>query len=96
MKKSAFQTAEKSGEEYLKSFAKSPVTDDLVHSAKKYLIDCLSNDKKVQTFDELRYQTYRKKLFQLDFKKLPCTSSSIHLHIRRAFLQCFMPHLWKL
>ena len=89
-KKSAFQTAEKSGEEYRKSIAKSPVTDDVISSAEKFLVDCLSNDKKVQTFDEVRYQTYHKKSFQVDFEKLPCTSSSIHLHIRRAFLQCYL------
>ena len=59
----AFQTAGKSGEEYRKSFAKSPITDDMVSSAEKFLIDCLSNDKKVQTFHELRYQTYHKKSF---------------------------------
>ena len=30
----------------LKSFAKSPITDDMVSSPEKFLIDCLSNDKK--------------------------------------------------
>ena len=88
-KKSAFQTAEKSGEEYLKSFGKSVLTEEMVCSAEKFLADCLSNDKKLQTFDELRFQTYHKKTLQLDFEKLPCTSNSIHRHIKRAFLQCY-------
>ena len=55
-KKLAFQTAEKCGEEYPKSFVKPPITKDMVSSAEKFLTDSLSNDKKVQTFDELRYQ----------------------------------------
>ena len=61
----------------------------MVTSAEKFLVECLSNDKNVQTFDELRFQTYHTKSFQLDFGKLPCTSNNIQLHIKRAFLQCY-------
>ena len=43
----------------------------------------------MQTFDELPFQTYHGKNFQLDFEKLPCTSRSIRLHIKRAYLQTF-------
>ena len=42
-KKSAFQTAEKSGEDYLESFGKSVLTEEMVSSAEKFLVDCLSN-----------------------------------------------------
>ena len=89
-KKSTFQTAKESGEEYLKSFAKSPINDDIVTSAEKFLVvECLSNDKNIQTFDHLCFQTYHKKSFQLDLEKLPCMSNSIQLHIKCSFLQCY-------
>ena len=33
---------------------------------------------------------YHQKSFQLDLEKLPPTSSSIHIHIKRAFLLCYI------
>ena len=38
-------------------------------------------------FDELRYAIYHNKTTNLDFKKFPCTSESLKLHIRRAYFQ---------
>ena len=61
----------------------------MVSAAEKFLVDCVSTSDKVDTFDELCFQRYQRKNFQLDFKKLPCTSKSISLHIRRAYLQCY-------
>ena len=87
--KSAFQTAKESGEEYLKSFAKSPINDDIVTSAEKFLVEFLSNDKNIQTFHDLCFQTYHKKSFQLDLENLPCMSNNTQLHIKCSFLQCY-------
>ena len=61
----------------------------MIAAAEKFLVDCISKDSKVQTFDELRFQTYHRKKFQLDLEKLPCTSRSIRLHTKRAYLQTF-------
>ena len=61
----------------------------MIAAAEKFLVDCISKDSKVQTFDELRFQTYHRKNFQLDFEKLPCTSRRIRRHIKRAYLQTF-------
>ena len=33
---------------------------------------------------------YHQKSFHLDSKKLPPTLSSIHIHIKRVFLQCYL------
>ena len=88
-KKSALQAAEETGHEQLHSFRKLPLSDDMVIAAEKFLVDCVSTSDKVDTFDELRFQKYHKKNFQLDFEKLPCTSKCIRLHIRRAYLQCY-------
>ena len=44
----------------------------------------------MDTFDDLQNHTYHLKSFQLSLEKLPCTSSSIHLHIMRAYLQCYL------
>ena len=88
-KASALHTAEKTGYEQLQSFGKRPISEEIIAAAQKFLVDCISKDSKVQTFDELRFQTYHSKNFQLDFEKLPCTSRSIRLHIKRAYLQTF-------
>ena len=88
-KKSALQTAEETGHEQLHSFGKLPLLNGMVSAAEKFLVDCVSTSDKVDTFDELRFQKYHKKNFQVDFEKLPCTSKSIRLHIRRAYLQCY-------
>ena len=66
----------------LHSSGKLSLSDDMVSAAEKFVVDCVSTSDKVDTFDELRLQKYHKKNFQLDFEKLPCTSKSIHLHIR--------------
>ena len=44
----------------------------MISAAEKILVDCLSTFDKVDTFDELRFQTYHQKNFELDFEKLLC------------------------
>jgi len=88
-KKSALKTAQALRCEQVLSFAKAPIMDGMIRSAEKYLVACISSDNTVGTFDKLRYNIYHKKTFQLDLEKLPCTSASVHLHIKRAYLQCY-------
>ena len=66
-KASALHTAEKTVYEQLQSFGKCPISEEMIAAAEKFLVDCISKDSKVQTFDELRFQMYRRKNFQLDF-----------------------------
>ncbi len=88
-KKAALKTATQSGCVELETFAKQPLTEAMITSAERYLVSVISSDHTVKTFDKLRYNIYHKKSFQLDLEKLPCTSTSIQLHIKRAYLQCY-------
>ena len=54
------------------------------------LVKCISKRSERNNFDDIRFETYHQKSFHLDSKKLPPTSSSIHIHIKRAFLQCYL------
>ena len=51
----------------------------------------ISNSFERNNFDDIRLETYHEKSFPLVLEKLPPTLSSIHIHIKEAFLQC---HLW--
>ena len=59
--------------------------------AENFLIGCICKDKNVNTFDQLRHIVYYKKSKELDLEKLPATSSSVLLHIKRA---CQQTYIW--
>ena len=59
----------------------------MIFSAEKFLVDCISKNSDSDNFDDLRFKTYHKKSFQLDLEKLPPTSSSIRIYIKRPYLQ---------
>ena len=44
----------------------------------------------IDDFDNLRNKTYYKKSTEINIEKLPPTSSSIALHIKRAYLQIYI------
>ena len=58
--------------------------------AEKFLVGCVSKDKDINNFDNSRHKTYYKKSTEISIKKLPPTSSSIALHIKRAYLQTYI------
>ena len=62
----------------------------MIFSTEKFLVDCISKNSDSNNVDGFRFKTYHKKSFQLDLEKLPPTSSSIHIHIKRAYLQCYL------
>ena len=66
------------------------VDTHLVNCVDTHLVHCVARNCEIDTFDDLRNHTYHLKSFQLSLEKLPCTSSSIHLHIMRAYLQCYL------
>ena len=58
--------------------------------AERYLVKCICKDNTVTTFDQLRNKIYYQKSQLLDLEKLPPTSTSIMLHIKRAYLQTYL------
>lgn len=74
----------------LVSFGQSTMNAEMQTLAEKFLIRCISKDKNVKTFNQLRDTVYYKKSKELDLEKLPATSSSVSLHIKRAYLQTYI------
>ena len=62
----------------------------MIFMAERFLVQCLSKNTSVQTFDDLRFEIFHQKSFSLDLEKLPSTSSSIKFHIQMAYLQAYM------
>ena len=73
----------------LEGFGQGPLTENMISSAEKFLVGCISDLDKVETFDELRHYQYHKKSFEFSLEKLAATSKSIHLHIKREYFQCY-------
>ena len=74
----------------LVSFGQSTMDEEMQTLAENFLIGCICKDKNVNTFDQLRHIVYYKKSKELDLEKLPATSSSVLLHIKRAYLQTYI------
>ena len=90
MKAAALKPANAFGYKHLCFFGKQELTKGMIYNADRFLLRCISNEK-LDSFDNLRYDVYHKKLQEFDFEKFPVTSSAIKQHILRAYLQC---HLW--
>ena len=74
----------------LVSFGQASFDEDMKAMAEKFLVGCVSKDKDINNFDDLRNKTYYKKSTEIRIDKLPPTSSSIALHIKRAYLQTYI------
>ena len=81
-KAAALRTAIEGGGELLHAFGWSERTDDMIANAQKFLIRCLSPSNKCIHFDDLRYNAYHIKKFQLD----------LDLHISR--YTCGSMEIW--
>ena len=79
----------KCGYGFFNSFRKSEISGQMILSAEKSLIECISKSSERNNFDDLRFLTYHQKPIQLDLEKLLPTSSSIHIHIKQTFLQSY-------
>ena len=62
----------------------------MIFSTERFLVDSISKNSDSNNVDGFRFKTYHKKSFQLDLEKLPPTSSLINIHIKRAYLQCYL------
>lgn len=75
----------------LVEFGKHDVIDkEMIDTAEMFLLKCICKDESVKTFDQLRNEIFYKKHKYLDLEKLPPPSSSVHLHIRRSYLQTYI------
>ena len=74
----------------LVSFGESTMDKEMQTLAENILIRCICKDKNVNTFNQLRHKVNYKKSKELGLKKLPATSSSVLLHIKRAYLQTYI------
>ena len=90
-KTSALKTASRNDFSTLVSFGKTNLDDSMLDIAERFLVQCICKDESVTTFDQLRNKIYYRKSQLLDLEKLPPTSTSIMLHIKRAYLQT---HVW--
>ena len=74
----------------LVSFGQSTMDEEMQTLAENFLIRCICKDKNVNNFNQLRHIVYYKKSKELDLEKLPATSSSVLLHIKRSYLQTYI------
>ena len=92
-KQQAYKAALKPEYAGLNLFGIAPLDKKMYELAEHFLLECVtrSENRKEDTFDELRYTTYHSLNHKLDLQKFPCTSSTIKIHILRAYYQC---RLW--
>ena len=89
-KSSALKSATNKNIPTLVSFGQASFDEDMKGMAEKFLVGCVSEDENIDDFDNLQNKTYYKKSTEINIEKLPQTSSSIVLHIKRAYLQTYI------
>ena len=89
-KSSAFKSATNKSIPALVSFGQASFDEDMKVMAENFLVGCVSKDENIDDFDNLRNKTYYKKSTEINIEKLPPTSPSIALHIKRAYLQTYI------
>ena len=89
-KNAALKIADTDFIENLVAFGKTDINIDMIIMAEKFLVKCIDSKANSESFDDLRMEYYHHhNNFNLD--RIPPTSTSIHKHIQRAFLQS---HIW--
>ena len=79
----------------LVSFGQMVVDEEMVTLAEKFIVCCICKEEKINTFDQLRNMVYYKKSKKLDLERLPPTSSSTLLHIKRTYLHVlYLQIIW--
>ena len=68
-------------------FGRSPLNEEMITNAERFLLQCLKKQRDVLTFDDYRYEQYYD---SVDFNKLVCCSSTIREHIKRAYYQSML------
>ena len=89
-KNTALKIADTNIIENLVTFGKTDLSIDMIIMAEKFLVKCIYSKTNSENFDDLRMEFYHhNNTFNLE--KIPPTSTSIHKHIQRAYLQS---HIW--
>ena len=88
-KRASLNFAQEYGFKKLFRFGIGQLTEEMLSSAERLLVNCISKSRDFET-DDLRYKAFHKHSFQLDIEKLPCTSNAITLHKQRAYSQCYL------
>ena len=71
----------------LANFDRPQLTDNEIKLAENFLVKCLKPSTYLETFDELRIDTFDNNALKLDFEKTACTSTNIKMHIKRSYYQ---------
>lgn len=72
------------------AFGQSDLDQSMHADAERFLVRCICKDSNIHEFDDLRKKVYYKKATEINIEKLPPTSSSIALHVKRAYLQTYI------
>ena len=72
--------------EAIASFGKAELTNEMIKGAETVLLQLLGHPE-FKEFDEYRFQQFYDSKKSLSLKKMVCCSSTIELHIKRAYLQ---------
>ena len=86
-KSSALKSATNKNIPTLASFGQASFDEDLKAMAEKFVGGCVSKDENIDDFDNRQNKTCCKNSIEINIEKLPPTSSSIALHIKRVYLQ---------
>jgi hypothetical protein len=69
------------------NFNCSQLTDNAIQLAEIFLVKCLKPSTHLETFDQLRIDTFDNNALKLDFEKTACTSTNIKTHIQIRYYQ---------
>ena len=75
--------------ELIRSFGKTDLSISVLENAEQFLLQMIGKGD-FRTFDRLRYHQYYDAEKNLTLMNIVCCSSTIRLHIKRAFLQTFL------
>ena len=78
IKSAAFYVVIKCGYELLHSFGKSEISDQMILSAEKFLVKCISKSSEINNFSDIRIEMYYKQSFQL--KKFRKITTGVVIH----------------
>ena len=73
----------------LEGFGVEDLSPQMTSNAEKFLVSGLQKTD-CSTLDEYRWEQYHNYKKELDLNQLVCCSSTIHEHIKQAYLQCTM------
>ena len=74
----------------IQDFGKAALSEDMMISAEKFLLRSICTNQHVSTFDDLGVEIYHKNSLKFDIKRFPPSSNAVRVHIKRAYIQCYI------